>query len=186
MKTHRPRAGFLDEEEEEEEEPQSRSHLPVESADPARRIPSGHLRRLKDKGLLSLLARLRSRALARGAFPLSRRKGPRNRRPPVLCRANNGSSAHRDVLTVFPNTVLRFYAEGLSLSLSRSLSWIRLTCGICSASETSRRESREGDHARSLARSPSGRHRARIHSSCCLLDCCRSPSAYFFSHGGGD
>jgi len=122
MKTHRPRAGFLDEEEEEEEEPQSRSHLPAESADPARRIPSGHLRRLKDKGLLSLLARLRSRALARGAFPLSRRKGPRNRRPPVLCRANNGSSAHRDVLTVFPNTVLRFYAEGLSLSLSLALS----------------------------------------------------------------
>lgn len=55
----------------------------------------------------------------------------------------NAAQLRPDVLTVFPNTLLRFYArEGrreeprlVSISLSR----IRLTCGICSA-QTSRRE----------------------------------------------
>lgn len=43
-----------------------------------------------------------------------------------------------DVLTVFPNTLLRFYGETAGLSHG-----IRLTCDICSTSETSRRERRD-------------------------------------------
>lgn len=80
---------------------------------------------------------------------LNRRKGPRKRalayrRASVLCRANNGarcSAAARCFNSVSKHTptLLRGGRErprGLSHG-------IRLTCGICSASETSRRERRD-------------------------------------------
>jgi len=62
-----------------------------------------------------------------------------------FCAARTMASAAQlrlDVLTVFPNTLLRFYT-GRARETTGPLSRIRLTCDICSASETSRRERRD-------------------------------------------
>jgi len=105
------------------------------------------MRRLKDKGLLSLLARLRSRRVS--IEPQKRSAEAPAGFVPREQWAIRGPRCFNSVSKHTP-TLLRAGTAGLPLSLSLSLSlslWIRLTCGICSASETSRRES----CARSLA-----------------------------------
>lgn len=114
--------------------------------------PSAAVRRLKDKRYpLALSVRLRFRppCCSNARVSLSRRKGPRKRaRALVRCRfcaARTMACAAQlrsDVLTVFPNTLLRFYGEAARETAGLSHG-IRLTCGICSASETSRRERRD-------------------------------------------
>lgn len=106
---------------------------------------------------------LSSTLLQARSFPIEPQKRSTETRrfgrpPPVLCRANNGERAAQlrsDVLTVFPNTLLRFYGKG-ERETSELLSRIRLTCGICSASETSRRErEREKEESRETVRAAS-------------------------------